>query len=154
PRLAGGVRSPCPGRAEMKRGASLSPVSAPSLSPFCSRPVFSGPRPCHPLLSSGSFYTRGVPRFGWVRTLMFGVRGEVLVVAPLLVSAAGAAAGERPAGKAPAAPDSARQPRTDLSGAPLPPGALARLGTVRWRHGRTVEFTAYLPDGKRLLTAS
>lgn len=47
-----------------------------------------------------------------------------------------------------------KQPRIDLHGDPLPLGALARLRTVRWRHGRTAEFIIHLPDGKGLLTAS
>jgi RNA polymerase sigma factor (sigma-70 family) len=48
-----------------------------------------------------------------------------------------------------------KQVRTDRYGDPLPPGALARLGTVRWRNannGRTsILFTR---DGKGLITAS
>ncbi|MFL5339594.1 MAG: WD40 repeat domain-containing protein [Gemmataceae bacterium] len=46
----------------------------------------------------------------------------------------------------------ATEPR-DAAGDPLPPGAVARLGTVRWRGGSPVVFCAYLPDGKSLLTA-
>jgi WD40 repeat protein len=42
--------------------------------------------------------------------------------------------------------------RTDLSGDPLPDGALARLGTLRWSHPRPVIFVAFLPDGKTVLT--
>jgi len=42
----------------------------------------------------------------------------------------------------------------DQSGDPLPPGALARLGTVRWRHEEAIAFAAFLPGGKSVLSVS
>src|SRR5262245_26733670 len=48
-----------------------------------------------------------------------------------------------------AAPPAAR---TDLLGDPLPDGALARVGTLRFRHLATIVSVAYAPDGKSVAT--
>jgi WD40 repeat protein len=61
-----------------------------------------------------------------------------IVASALLVSAS---AGQQP----PAA--------TDLHGDPLPADALARWGTIRWRHGSPILFVAFLPGGKSVLSA-
>src|SRR5262249_53190154 len=45
------------------------------------------------------------------------------------------------------------KPSVDRHGDPLPPGAIARLGTVRWRHGGTASFVTFTSDGKQLLSA-
>jgi WD40 repeat protein len=42
-------------------------------------------------------------------------------------------------------------PRKDLQGEPLPPGALTRLGTVRFHNSEPIHSVAFAPDGQALL---
>src|SRR5450432_578412 len=45
-------------------------------------------------------------------------------------------------------------PRLDAFGDPLPAGAVARFGTIRWRHDAVIRSVHYSPDGKTLYTDS
>src|SRR5262249_18760333 len=69
-----------------------------------------------------------------------------------LLVAAGLLIGQGlPAADGPLAPKAGGgNPWTDSHGDLLPPGALARLGTVRLRHSAHVSSVAFSPDGKTL----
>jgi WD40 repeat protein len=45
-------------------------------------------------------------------------------------------------------------PHTDALGDPLPPGAVLRLGTGRFRHAGEIDALAYFPDGSRVVTGN
>src|SRR4051812_45054348 len=73
---------------------------------------------------------------------MFRLRGFLRLV-PLFVLSLGLQAVPPGRGGGP--------PRKDLYGDPLPPGAIARLGTIRFRSGDgPITAIAFSPDGKTL----
>jgi WD40 repeat protein len=83
-----------------------------------------------------------IPTLSIVARSLAMPRRRILLLCPLLALVAFADAGR------------GQPPATDLYGDPLPPGAVARLGTVRWRHGGMVAFAAFRPDGKSVVSAS
>ena len=94
----------------------------------------------------------------------------LLLAVTVAVAGAGVLARQAPATKGPQAPhadppraqakhapqptpDKQQQARTDHYGDPLPPGALARLGTMRFRHSHTIFRVVFSPDGKIVASA-
>jgi RNA polymerase sigma factor (sigma-70 family) len=103
---------------------------------------------------------------GVLRAMAAGARWRagiaLLAVTGLIAAGAGYAVGLRPASESPPeqqaarAPDAPsaekRSPGVDLYGDPLPPGAVARLGTLRFRHGNFASFVRFTPDGRTLVS--
>src|SRR4051812_6393565 len=60
-----------------------------------------------------------------------------------------------PLGSIPRQPSQAsNQTKHDLFGDPLPIGAVARMGSARWRVDEGSAFLRYAPDGKSLIVVS
>jgi WD40 repeat protein len=85
-------------------------------------------------------------------TLMHPSSRLLALVACLALAPVQPARGQRPAVDNQKAPGAATVARTDRFGDPLPPGAVARLGTVRFRPGASSVSFALSPDGKTLAT--
>src|SRR5687767_8979557 len=77
--------------------------------------------------------------------------GIPLVVCLSLLTALGARC--EPPGEGSRTTPAAARPRADQDEEPLPPGAVARLGTVRLRHTMPVQKLGFSPDGKTLASS-
>lgn len=78
---------------------------------------------------------------------MILLRGPLLVAACLLLTLGRHAAGRFPADLDPSEREGGEVVRADIYGDPLPPGALMRLGTARFRHGSDIEVLLFSPRG-------
>jgi RNA polymerase sigma factor (sigma-70 family) len=85
-----------------------------------------------------------------VATLLILVLGAATTATGLFLSQGPGSRGADE-GRAQADPPPARQPRLDQHGDPLPPEAVARLGTSRFRSGDFLSWLVFTPDGKTLL---
>jgi hypothetical protein len=83
---------------------------------------------------------------GFTALLTVGVGGMVCQA----LTARPPEANPQPKAAAEAKKPEAPQVRLDRHGDPLPSDAIARLGTVRWRHGFSVHALAYSPGGKMI----
>jgi RNA polymerase sigma factor (sigma-70 family) len=91
----------------------------------------------------------------WAAGLLLAVGAAVAGAAGLASCwTTGAPAGGRGTAIAePAVPEGEKpRARVDRFGDPLPDGALARIGTTRFRHGGIIQVVAFAADGKRLLS--
>jgi WD40 repeat protein len=59
---------------------------------------------------------------------------------------------DEPKANTPSVEDAAAEHK-DQFGDPLPPGAVARLGTVRWRHSASIGQFSFFPNGNTIATA-
>jgi WD40 repeat protein len=82
----------------------------------------------------------------YLSPLRLTLTGLLVLLLPPAAFAQPAPAKDAPAPKPPV--------KTDRHGDPLPEGVTARLGTVRFRHSSAVQFLAFAPDGKKLVTST
>jgi RNA polymerase sigma factor (sigma-70 family) len=73
-------------------------------------------------------------------------------IAPLWLTAGSAKEAASSASASPAPADERSRARVDLFGDPLPEGAVARIGTTRFRHGGYIYSLAITADGNRVLS--
>jgi RNA polymerase sigma factor (sigma-70 family) len=84
------------------------------------------------------------------------MKATVVLALGLLAAGAGALLGKRPPQTMTPPPVQppieSRQTTADAFGDPLPPGAVARCGTVRLRHHGSVRVLTFAPDGKSIVS--
>jgi RNA polymerase sigma factor (sigma-70 family) len=86
------------------------------------------------------------------------LRSKLIVAGLVLLTITAAGIGLVFPAQSPAPPPevnraSEKEPAVDAQGDPLPPGALARLGTVRWHHGGSLSHLGFSAGGKEIVTA-
>ncbi len=81
------------------------------------------------------------------------VRVPRLILLPALLALL-PACGPEPRDSTPPSTTSPQKTRVDLYGDPLPPGAIARMGTARFRHEDSVNTIAFSPDGRLLISGT
>lgn len=97
--------------------------------------------------------------------MMPAVKAKIVGLALILVATVGLGAGltlrstpepQTPAASVPAAPQpqAKSEPRRDRYGDTLPPGAITRLGTLRFRAPDEIQALTFAPDNKTLLVSS
>jgi RNA polymerase sigma factor (sigma-70 family) len=84
---------------------------------------------------------------------LFLVAVSVVGIGLALFPAQGAPPEKRDRNTQPGTAEKVEGPTVDQLGDPLPAGAIARLGTMRLRHGGTVQGLSISPDGKEIATA-
>src|SRR5437870_11614808 len=82
---------------------------------------------------------------------MSGSRSGCLCLVAVVLTSGHVALGQLPVRQVPSTAI-IRQGRGDFNGDPLPLGATARLGTLRFRHEGTLFAIAFSPDGTTLAT--
>jgi WD40 repeat protein len=83
---------------------------------------------------------------------MSTLTGRCLLLACVVLAVPAQARADKPVAQDKKSPET-NKPRTDRYGDPLPEGAIARIGTVRWRHAQ-MQLIGYRPDGKTLISLS